>query len=230
MEGLGITAQIPKALRKSFNNVRLFEDDEWHDLLPRESFGPEVGFSLEISFAFPNDKIVLCKVARGGANLYYDWNPDGISKGLEDEYRGPLYPKIMTAINKLKKHLSFGDELWEISGLIWMQGERDATFKFMSESYGRNLAAFVAAVRKDTANPELPLILGQIAPRVYIPEEGKFQHPFRNTVQEAQRQFTRIDPFAKLVETVDLPQSDNLHFDTGGQIELGKRFAQAYLL
>ena len=230
MAGAGIAAQIPEAQRTMPQNVRLFEDDAWRDLLWQDRFGPEVGFAKGIAGAFPNDQIVLCKVARGGANLYYDWNPDGISRGPEDEYRGPLYPKLIAELEALTTQLSTTQDPWEFSGMLWMQGERDSVFEFMAHAYEDNFVVFVEAIRRDTGNRELPIITGQIAPRIYRLEEGRFTHAFRHVVQEAQQQASCSDPLIKLVETRDLPQSDNLHFDTGGQMELGKRFAQAYLL
>jgi hypothetical protein len=230
MVGAGITGQIPKAQRTTPQNVRLFEDGSWRDLLWRDAFGPEFTFAKEISTAFPNDQIVLCKVAQGGANLYYDWNPDGVSKGSEDDYRGPLYPKLIAELETLTTQLSTTQDPWEFSGMVWMQGERDSVFEFMAQAYEGNFVAFVEAIRRDTGNGELPFIIGQIAPRIYRLEEVRFQHAFRHVVQEAQQQVSCSNPLIELVETRDLPQSDNLHFDTGGQMELGKRFAKAYLL
>jgi len=224
MVGAGITAQkIPSG------NVRLFEDGEWRDLFWRNRFGPEVGLSQTLSSAFFDDQIVLCKVAQGGANLYYDWNPDGVSKGAEDEYRGPLYPKLIEALETLNAQLSSSSESFEWSGMMWMQGERDSVFESMAESYERNLTDFVSVVRRGTGNGNLPFVIGQIAPRVYRLEEGQFQYAYRHVVQEAQRAVASSNPLVELIETMDLPQSDNLHFDTGGQLELGRRFAKAYL-
>ena len=183
----------------------------------------------ELEASHDSHRRVLCKVARGGANLYYDWNPDGVSKGSEDEYRGPLYPKLIEALETLNAPFSPSNESFEWSGMMWMQGERDSVFAFMAESYERNLTDFVSAVRRDTGNENLPFIIGQIAPRVYRLEEGQFQHAYRHVVQEAQRAVASSNRWVELVKSMDLPQSDNLHFDTGGQLELGRRFAEAYL-
>ena len=110
-----------------------------------------------------------------------------------------------------------------------MQGERDSVFEFMAESYESNLTDFINAVRRATGNDYLPFIIAQIEPRVYRLEDKQFQHAFRHIVQEAQRAVASSNPSVELVETIDLPQSDNLHFDTGGQLELGRRFTEAYL-
>lgn len=230
MLGAGVSTEIPTAHKIPPQNVRLFEEGAWRDLIWRDSFGPEVGFSMEIASAFPDDQIVLCKVARGGSNLFYDWNPDGVSKGPEDVYRGPLYPKLMTALETVKAELTSTDESTGISGVLWVQGERDSVFEFMAESYEANLTSFIAAIRRDTELDGLPVTIGQIAPRMYELEEGRFRHAFRSVVQEAQQRVSCSDPLVELVETMDLPQSDNLHFDTGGQMELGARLARAWLL
>ena len=228
MTGAGITAEIPPEQKTCPANVRLFEDGQWQDLLRHDQFGPEVGLAHELSLLLKDDQIVLCKVAAGGANLYYDWNPDGVSRGPEDLYRGPLYPILSRAIATITSELSAAGTPGKISGLFWMQGERDSVFEFMAESYEKNLTDFIANVRTNAENRELPVILGKISPRVYSLKEKRFQHPFRRIVQHAQQAVADADPLVSLVETTDLPQADNLHFDTGGQLELGKRFARAY--
>ena len=229
MEGATTTAQVPSGLAVAPQNVRLFEDGAWRNLVWRETFGPELGLSWELASAFSDDQLVLCKVAVGGANLYYDWNPDGVSRGSEDDYRGPQYPKLTSALETLSAQFVASNSLFEFSGMFWMQGERDSVFEFMAESYAANLVAFIAAIRKDTDTALLPFVFGQIAPRIYRTEAGRFEHAFRQVVQEAQRRVSGSVSRVRIVETTDLPQSDNLHFDVGGQIELGRRFARTYL-
>jgi hypothetical protein len=133
----------------------------------------------------------------------------------------------MEALETLNAQFSSSSEPFEWSGMMWMQGERDSVFEFMAEAYERNLADFVKAVRRDTDNEDLPFVIGQIAPRLYRLEEGQFQHAYRHIVQESQRAVANSTRLVEFVETMDLPQSDNLHFDTGGQLELGRRFAEA---
>lgn len=108
MRGAGITAEIAGRVTPPAT-VRLFDDGAWRDLLWQERFGPECGFALDIAAAFPDDQIVLCKVARGGANLYYDWNPDGVSKGPEDACRGPLYPLLTDAFTAVRREVDRPD-------------------------------------------------------------------------------------------------------------------------
>ena len=229
MNGGGNTAEIPSCRKTPPGNVHLYQDSEERPLLSRERFGPEIGFAQVLASAFPDDDIVLYKLGRSGANLYYDWNPDGKSQGPEDKYRGPLYSMLFTEVEALRQRYAVGNTLPEVSGMVWMQGERDAVFEVMAHAYERNLTAFLSAVRRDTGNRKLPVMIGQIAPRQYRLDDNTFQHPFRHVVQQAQRTVASADALVELVETTDLPQNDNLHFDTAGQLLLGRRSANAYL-
>ena len=230
MVGAGVAEELPGAFRVVPDNVRFFEDGAFRELLWRDNFGPELGFARSVGPALGDEQVVLCKVARSGANLYYDWNPDGVSSGPEDDYRGPLYPELQTAYEELSSKLGDGGEQLGVAGVLWMQGERDSVFEGMAEAYRANLRAFIASVRRDFGDGrEIPFLIGEIAPRVYDLDKEEFRHPFRHKVQSGQREAARTGPRTAPVETTGLPQSDNLHFDTAGQILLGRRFAEAYL-
>lgn len=230
MAGAGVTAGLPGQYTTTPERIRLFEDGEFRTLAYADTFGPEIGFAHEIIQVYPDDSIILCKVAVGGANLYYDWNPDGVSQGPEDVYRGPLYPKLINAVSQLTALLKEENIEPVITGMLWMQGERDAVFDFMAGTYEQNLKGFIACIRRDTHVAGLPFIMGQICPRIIIPDTGKYNHAWRRTVQVAQRNTADNERGVYLVATDDIPQSDNLHFDTLGLLELGKRFARMHAL
>jgi len=230
MAGAGISTELPEWYLQTPEQVKLFEDGEYREFAYGKTFGPEIGFAHEIAQVYPDDTIILCKVACGGANLYYDWNPDGVSRGPEDVYRGPLYPKLLNTLKQIIDGLHERKIEPVVSGMLWMQGERDAVFDFMAETYEQNLQAFIACIRRDTSAAELPFIMGQICPRVINPETGEYNHRWRRTVQAAQQQVAKTDRTVLLVPTDDIPQSDNLHFNTSGLLELGKRYARIYAL
>ena len=223
MAGAGTSAEIPERLAKTPEGIRLYEDGEMRELVWRDAFGPEVGFAHGIAGEVAGP-VVLCKVARGGANLRYDWNPDGTSRG-EDEYRGPLYPRLIEAAKGVAS--SVGE--CAFAGMLWMQGERDSVFEDMAKVYEDNLRVFIASVRRDVGAPDVPFVTALPSPRKYNIGPGAFQHAHREIVQAAQARYVESDPNAALVKTHDLPQSDNLHFDTGGQLVLGQRFAEAMI-
>ncbi len=227
MAGAGVSAELPDAYQSAPAGIRLFEDGEFRALIWRETFGPEVGFAHAVANAGITD-VVLCKHARGGANLFYDWNPDGVSKDEEkDEYRGPLYPQLLAALTQLCEE--FEDDEIDVAGVLWVQGERDSVFSFMAHAYEDNLAGLLAALRQDTGTAELPFVLGRVSPRMVNLSSLRHQHAYRTIVRDAQVYVTVQDPYAGWVDTDDLPTGDNLHYTTPGQLLLGRRLAAVWL-
>jgi len=227
MVGSGVTAELPERYRAAPDNILLYEEGEFVPLTHGARFGPEVGFAYEVGIALPGDPALLCKVAKSGANLAFDWNPDCTSGGEEDDYRGPMYPGMLTQVARVKELLRAEGEESTVAGLAWMQGERDSVSQSMATAYEANLSAFIARVRQDLESPTLPFLIAEICPRIIHVDTDRYQHPHRETVRQAQKEVADRDPRAPLIRTDDLPQSDNLHFDTAGQIRLGRRFARA---
>ena len=228
MVGSGVTAEVPDRWRTAPANLRLFVDGEVCPWLSGDRFGPEVGFGVELATALPDTRIVLLKVARSGANLYYDWNPDGVSRGDEDVYRGPVYPALLASMDALSARLRRQGETTVTAGMLWMQGERDSVIEAMADAYDMNLRAFIRRVRLDLG-PGLPFLMGQVSPRIIELPGLRYRHAFRETVRRAQAAVAESVPGVALICTDDLPQSDNLHFTTAGLLELGRRYAAACL-
>jgi len=230
MVGQGCVADIPETMRSGLGTLQFFENDGMRSLLADPMFGPEVGLVRAWRMHHGGRVPWVCKVARGGANLFYDWNPDGVSKGPEDDYRGPMYPALITAVQRVREEArAQGCSSLNLRGVVWMQGERDSVFEFMAARYADNLKGFIRALRRDLQTPDLPFVMGRIAPRVYDLEAGGHRHAFRDRVRESQAVVAKEVSGVSLVETDDLPQTDNLHFDTAGQLLLGERFAAALL-
>jgi hypothetical protein len=78
MVGAAITSELPEELKNVKNDVRVFEDEKMNHVIFKDRFGPEFGFAKSLEEVLPNEEIVLCKTAKGGANLFYDWNPNGV--------------------------------------------------------------------------------------------------------------------------------------------------------
>lgn len=111
----------------------------------------------------------------------------------------------------------------EIGAVFWMQGERDARFAEVGPGYGERIAGLVAALRTDMSDVELPFILGIVNP----PAD---RYPVLEAVRAAQQDLVETDAAVWLVDTDDISKwDDNLHYDSAGQLELGRRFAQTFL-
>jgi hypothetical protein len=163
----------------------------------------------------PEQEFVLVKYAIGGTSLL-DWAPEWDAKRAEltgNAERGPLYRQLIEIIEALPlADARFG-------AVLWMQGERDARIDAAGIDYYRNLEALVRAFRQDLGRQDLPFVLGMVD----LPPS---RYPARDVVRQAQRQIANDMAGVYLVETDDLSKwDDQLHYDTEGILELGRRFA-----
>ncbi|MBN1673812.1 MAG: hypothetical protein JXR37_22380 [Kiritimatiellae bacterium] len=219
---VGAGKELEDELRKLPPNVE-FHSRGKGDGTKREQFmkrfGPEATFAQAISHAFPDRRIVLVKHAKGGTSLLAwapDWDPE-VADRTKNRDAGPLYAPLMALVKK-----AVGDRDVEYGAVLWMQGERDAGFPAAAKEYGRHFAALIARFRKDLNAPDLPFIYGQVNP----PPAYKG----RDAVRAAQAATEEAISHTKMVQTDGLSKwQDNLHYDSEGQLELGRRFAKAYL-
>ena len=196
-------------------DVRLF------DLNPmRNSFGPEIGFARAWMRQRPSDELWLVKYAVGGSSLLA-WQPEWTAENAartDDEAKGALYARLLKHTEQVTR-----DADCHCAGCLWMQGESDARYAHAAAAYENNLRHFIWRLRRDLGVPRLPFVLGLVNPPC---------DPWRHvaTVREAQHKIAREDDRAALVDTVGLSKhDDNLHYDTAGQLQLGRRFAEALL-
>ncbi len=172
--------------------------------LPSGTFGPEVSFGRGVADHLKGKKVALIKFAEGGTSLGKDWNP---------EVKDRLYPAFLDFTKKSLKELKDQGHTYTLRGMIWHQGESDASL--IADEYQKLLTAFIARVRTDLEVPDLPFGVGEV-----------FDNGKRDTVRAAQK------ATAEKVKGVFFVSADGLktfdggtHFDAASQIELGERFA-----
>ncbi len=220
MVGYGLTGELPPDVASLPPNVKLYVDGAPATPNDRERFGPEVGFAHALGAAEPQQPFILVKFAVGGTSLLA-WAPEWTSEQAEitnNAGAGPLYKRFhdYLADVPLSSDARFG-------GVLWMQGERDARFPQAGSAYFENLYTLIEAFRRDVQQPELPFILGRVNPPA-----DRFL--LLDAVRRAQEVAARALPGVRLVDTDDLTKrDDDIHYDTGGILELGRRFADAYL-
>ena len=191
------------------------------DLNPRDGcFGPEYGFAREIQKRSRFDDLWLVKYAVGGSSLLA-WEPDWSAERAaitDDADKGPLYERLIRHFERTTQ----GEEV-EVLACLWMQGERDARYKVAAAQYQSNLTRLIARTRNDLNQPDMAFILGL----AYPPAQ---RYNYRSVVREAQRNVVAGVKNVHVVETAGLSKHDDeLHFDTAGQLELGRRFADQLL-
>jgi hypothetical protein len=200
-------------------NIKFYEKTVARNLVVSTvpTFGPEVRFCFELARKWPERNFLIVKYALGGTSLYA-WAPvwDSVSAAITDnEKSGSLYTILM---NSFKKD-TIGKEI-NMRGILWMQGERDAMYLTSALNYLANFRTLIDSLRSQLKTPELPFLFG----RIYAPT-----YKYRDSVRSAQSHAARVISNTRMVVTDDLPLFDGVHFNTQGQLELGKRFFDTYL-
>ncbi len=220
MAGQGNTAELSPAYRRPPANVTFYYNGYKAPLDRFAHFGPEIGFAHEISKRFPHSKIKLIKFAVGGTSLLAwapNWNA-AKARLTHNASAGPLFKKLIKTA-----HINFDENNSTLAGVLWMQGETDAKYPVVAKQYVKNLNDFIYALRHTLKTPNALFIMGSVNP----PED---LFPATSIVQQAQKNAAAHIRNLRLVNTQDLPKrNDHLHYNTEGQLELGKRFARAYL-
>ena len=177
-------------------------------------FGPEVTFGRTIADVQPDDNFALIKYAWGGTDLENDWD-------IND---GSHYTTFKNTVTAGLAALTAAGHTYEISGMIWMQGERDVKAGYHN-SYEANLTSFIADIRSNYG-ADLSFVVGQLS------DNQDLSFPARlDVVRAAQADVAAADANTGLVVTDDFSlSSDVLHFDSSGQMDLGEAFAEEYLM
>lgn len=206
MMGLAKSHRLPPAYKKTPGNVTFFYQGRPRKLAQYSHFGPEVSFAHHVARAFPNDKHIIVKFAATGSHIQ-QWLPGK-----------PLYKGMLRQVG-----FSIKQENPTINAIVWMQGESDSLNPGRATRYAQRLSQFIYSMRKDLKSPNSLFIMGEINPL------GK-DFPLVKVVQQKQKQVQ-----SQVRNTVLTPSQglgkifDHIHYNAQGQMELGKRFAQAYI-
>ncbi|MCK5897196.1 MAG: sialate O-acetylesterase [Cocleimonas sp.] len=220
MSGYGTMSKLPAAYRRTPSNVTFYFNGYPAKMNRFARFGPEISFAHAIARRFPHKKIKLIKFAVGGTSLFAwapHWRLDKARK-TRNASAGPLFEKL---IKTIRRHSSVKGV--KFAGILWMQGETDARYSSSARTYSRNLVQFVRALRRELRSPSLAFFMGQVDPPITA-------FPYREMVRKAQKNSIAGIRNSRLISTKGLKKrSDNLHYNTAGQIALGLRFAGAFI-
>jgi hypothetical protein len=220
MSGQGNSVELPPSYQRVPSNIEFYYNGYKAPLNRFRHFGPEIGFAHEIARHFPHTKIKLIKFAVGGTSLFA-WDPQWTASKARltrNASAGPLFKKLIKTIK-----IQFNEETSKLAGVLWMQGEADAKYPNAAKQYANNLNRFVNALRVELKSPNTPFIMGSIHPPINL-------FPATPVVQQAQKTAASRIRNLRLINTADLTKrNDHLHYNTDGQLELGKRFAKAFV-
>jgi len=174
---------------------------------------PALSFAKTLLGQDPDLVIGLIPCAERNSSIYA-WQ-----RNLSDD---SLYGACLKRVNEAS---AMGD----VAGILFFQGETDALDPNIypekitqPNQWGREFIKFVNDMRMDLDMPNLPIIYAQIGTNT-TPED------FVNWEIVKMQQLAVQVPFSAMITTDDLALSDKVHFTTLSYIEIGIRFAEAYL-
>lgn len=204
-------AAISEEWKEPIPNVTLWNGSDWEAAVPPYNryaaqrkkiftgLNPGPSFAKAWRETLPEQETGIVCAARGGTSIG-QWKA-GPSKL-------PLYDSAIVA---LRAALAKGGKL---AGVLWHQGESDSK---RSDAYPAALAELCARLRSDLKQPDLPIVFGQV---------GSWREGYAAFNAMIVKQ-SLVIPNSACVTTEGLPNKDDAHFNTEGQVGLGKRYAKA---
>ncbi|WP_315851418.1 sialate O-acetylesterase [Rhodopirellula sp. MGV] len=174
-----------------------------------KNLDPETTFLPTLRKSFPNDTLILVKVAYGGRSISR-WVP-----------RGKIYAELLgKAKEAIEKNGTATNDLDSIS-FVWMQGERDHQQDATTQAYADNLRQLRRQLIDDFGREDISWVIGRLS-------DARVSTANWDTIRQIQVDFANGNSFAKWVDTDDLNGVNNgVHCPPEGYDEMGKRFATA---
>lgn len=215
MVGQGVNAELVSPYNAAQTDVNYW-NGAWVSLAPgfgnhSDEFGPEVAFGRAIKDTLPDDTIYLVKYAVNGTALYNDWSPTN----------GPQYTGFMNAVNSALANLEMNGISYEISGMLWMQGESDA-LEGEAASYETNLVNFISVMRSEFGIPEMPFIIARVRDHY---GGGGTPPSQADIVRAAQVTVAESTLYVSWFDTDAYQMVNSGHYGTQGQLDMGNDFA-----
>ncbi len=176
-------------------------------------YGPEVTFGRTIADGLPHENFALIKFSQGGTHLYGDWDP----------ITGSVYNKFKAIVGFGLEALTKAGHTYEIVGMLWTQGERDAAHGRTTAEYEADLNDFIADIRS-----RYGAHVSFFISRLSILQTGR--EPGLHDIRAAQENVAASDSNAYLIDTDSFQiAGDDIHFTGTGLVSLGNAFGQSYL-
>ncbi|MFA5323881.1 MAG: sialate O-acetylesterase [Smithella sp.] len=161
-------------------------------------FGPEVKLIKLLAAHYPNERLIVIKIAKGGTNMGH-WIAGGA-----------MHTLFFNTIGAVLQ-----GESPKFQRLFWMQGCADSVTDYRDDLYEARTVSFFADVR--TLDSNMLVCMGLVNP----------PYPYVYKVSNAQLRIGKSDPYTRLVTTQGLSKfSDGVHYDRAGVLELGRRMFQ----
>jgi len=146
-----LTSDLPPELQVPQNDV-MFYNGGLTTLRPGsgQAFGPEITFGRTIEDTFPSETFCLMKYAVNGSSLLTRWNPS----------TGDVYASFNTRVANCITALTNAGHTYEFVGMLWTQGEAEASSGTTTPVYQAALNEFIADIRT-RYGPNLPFFVSR---------------------------------------------------------------------
>ena len=202
-----------------------------------DRFGIELTFARTLEKLDPDANIAIIKYSRGGSAIdresdtpYGCWDPDyPDAKGTGINQYDHFLATIRNATSVADIDGDGESDTLVPMGIVWMQGESDASTEKTAERYEQNLERLMDLIRAALRVDDLPVVIGRISDsHQYGEKKDSKVWEYGEIVREEQASFVANDPRAALVTSTDnYGYSDPWHYDSAGYLDLGKKFAIA---
>ena len=226
MDGCGKPEELPEKYKVHPENTTTWDNkkESWVNLdentfakRRNHYFGPEIAFSHRLAKAYPESTIAVIKTSAGGTGLYKHWLPGKA-----------MYKHFLKNINNALEQLQDSGVVYEICGMLWMQGETDSETVELASAYEDNLKVFFDGIRDQTGKKDLPIVMGRISSSILKETPWVFDHA--EIVQKGQENVAKEDKRVSIINTDKLKTwTDNTHFDGESQIWLGEKMGKLML-
>ena len=168
-----------------------------------------MSFAKSLIGNYTSTKIGLIPAAVGGAPI------DSFSD------KGEFYHRSLKLLKQCKETSKAN---FKIKAILWLQGESDSTEESY-QSYEDKLLNLVDRYREDLQSPKLPFIACTIGSFVH---KGAFL--YAKEINHILKSLPKKRKYTSVIDARDLEghNGDHLHYDLSSQLEIGKRFANAY--
>ncbi|TWT84325.1 Arylsulfatase [Planctomycetes bacterium CA13] len=161
-----------------------------------------VSFTPTLKQAFPNDEVIVTKVAYGGR---------GISRWVP---RAKIYTELLAAAKKA----STGKKI-DTMTFVWMQGEKDHQEDATTTAYERNLKTLYQQLSEDFDRDDINWVIGRLS-------DARLGTANWDAIRQIQVDVADNHARAAWVNTDDLNGANNgVHCPPGGYKQMGLRFA-----
>lgn len=171
-----------------------------------------ISFASELLQAYHDSiQIILMPCAVGGTS---------IQQWLDDEnFRN------VQLLTNLEQKLNLSKSVGELKGILWHQGENDASADLLP-LYESRLFNLINRFRQIAQNDSLPIFIGHLGSYAIPKSKQQLWNGINASIDHVISKSTNV----MLIETSDLThKGDHIHFDSRSQRLMGQRFAQSFI-